>query len=117
MAFGEMPRRKAHFSTAVAFLMLGTGNSLFIHGVEAAAEQTQSAARINELFSDESGNDLWSLVYFAARLNDVAQLASGGFEPTHVAKYAFQLAEYGPRQFTHLEGYLHLSIVILQLDR
>ncbi|HZS06771.1 MAG TPA: arginine--tRNA ligase [Blastocatellia bacterium] len=49
--------------------------------------------QIGEFFSGESGNDLWSLVYFAARLNDVAQLAANGFEPTHVAKYTFQLAK------------------------
>ena len=54
-----------------------------------------SAAQINEMFSGESGNGLWSLVYFAARLHDVAQVAASGSEPTHVAKYAFQLA----RQF------------------
>ena len=58
MAFGEMPRRKAHFSTAVAFLMLGTGNSLFIHGVEAAAEQTQSAARLVGTIKTISGNTI-----------------------------------------------------------
>lgn len=52
-----------------------------------------TAAEINEMFSGEGGNDLWSLVYFAARLTDVAQLAASGFEPTHVAKYAFQLAK------------------------
>ncbi len=53
------------------------------------------AAKISEFFAGESGNGLWSLVYFASRLQDVAQLAANGFEPTHVAKYAFQLA----RQF------------------
>ncbi|QQS45104.1 MAG: arginine--tRNA ligase [Acidobacteriota bacterium] len=47
----------------------------------------------SEFFSGESGNDLWSLVYFAARLNEVMQVSAAGFEPTHVAKYAFQLAK------------------------
>jgi arginyl-tRNA synthetase len=54
-----------------------------------------SSAGINEFFSGESGNDLWSLVYFAARLDEVTENAATSFEPTHVAKYAFQLA----RQF------------------
>lgn len=49
--------------------------------------------RINEFFSGESGDDLWSLVYFAARLDEVTATAASGFEPTHVAKYAFQLAK------------------------
>ncbi len=44
-------------------------------------------------FEGEAGNSLWSLVYFASRLSDVMQLAATGFEPTHVAKYAFQLAK------------------------
>jgi arginyl-tRNA synthetase len=52
-----------------------------------------SADQFNEFFSGESGDDLWSLVYFASRLDDVLQVAAGGFEPTHVAKYAFQLAK------------------------
>lgn len=52
-----------------------------------------TAERIREFFSGESGNDLWSLVYFASRLEEVAELAATGFEPTHVAKYAFQLAK------------------------
>ncbi len=49
--------------------------------------------QVNLFFSGEVGDDLWSLVYFAARLNDVMQAAASGFEPTHVAKYAFQLAK------------------------
>ncbi|HWQ36930.1 MAG TPA: arginine--tRNA ligase [Blastocatellia bacterium] len=52
-----------------------------------------TAAQINEILSGEGGNELWSLIYFAARLTDIAQLAATGFEPTHVAKYAFQLAK------------------------
>ncbi|MGH9844675.1 MAG: arginine--tRNA ligase [Blastocatellia bacterium] len=52
-----------------------------------------SGEAITGFFAGESGNDLWSLVYFAARLDEVAQLAAAGFEPTHVAKYAFQLAK------------------------
>ncbi|HEX4947242.1 MAG TPA: arginine--tRNA ligase [Blastocatellia bacterium] len=54
---------------------------------------TTTAEQINEFFAGESGNDLWSLVYFAARLDDVARLSADAFEPTHVAKYAFQLAK------------------------
>ena len=51
------------------------------------------AANINEFLSGESGNNLWSVIYFAARLIDIAEVAARGFEPTHVAKYAFQLAK------------------------
>ncbi len=52
-----------------------------------------SGEDINEFFSGESGNDLWSPVYFAARLEEVTQTAASSFEPAHVAKYAFQLAK------------------------
>ena len=51
------------------------------------------AESINQFFEGESGNDLWSLVSAAARLAEILQVASLSFEPTHVAKYAFQLAK------------------------
>jgi len=52
-----------------------------------------TAEEITGYFSGEAGNYLWSLVYFASRLDDVMRLAANAFEPTHVAKYAFQLAD------------------------
>ncbi len=52
-----------------------------------------SAEEIASYFSGEAGDYLWSLVYFASRLDDLVQLAANAFEPTHVAKYAFQLAD------------------------
>src|SRR5262245_11674023 len=52
-----------------------------------------SVEDVASYFSGEAGDYLWSLVYFASRLGDVAQLAANAFEPTHVAKYAFQLAD------------------------
>ena len=48
---------------------------------------------LNQFFSGEQGTELWSLLYFAGRLADVLQIAAAGFEPTHLAKYAFQLAK------------------------
>src|SRR5215831_5768009 len=51
------------------------------------------AEDIADYFSGETGDYLWSLVYFASRLDDVARMAASAFEPTHVAKYAFQLAD------------------------
>ncbi|MDQ3013823.1 MAG: arginine--tRNA ligase, partial [Acidobacteriota bacterium] len=52
-----------------------------------------SPAEIATHFSGEAGDALWSLVYFASRLDDAVQQAAAAFEPTHVAKYAFQLAD------------------------
>jgi arginyl-tRNA synthetase len=61
-------------------------------GVRADFNQL-SAEDVANYFSGEAGDYLWSLIYFASRLDDVAQLAANAFEPTHVAKYAFQLAD------------------------
>ena len=52
-----------------------------------------SKEEINQFFSGEIGDDLWSLVYFASRLEEVAQTAASTCEPAHLAKYAFQLAK------------------------
>jgi arginyl-tRNA synthetase len=52
-----------------------------------------TAQEIAAPFIGEAGDALWSLVYFAARLEDAVQLAANAFEPTHVAKYAYQLAD------------------------
>ena len=52
-----------------------------------------SPADVTTHFSGEAGDALWSLVYFASRLDDAVQLAANTFEPTLVAKYAFQLAD------------------------
>jgi arginyl-tRNA synthetase len=54
-----------------------------------------SPEQIGTLFAEAEagGVELWSLVYFAGRLGESLQLAATGFEPTHLAKYAFQLAK------------------------
>ncbi|MCI0665667.1 MAG: arginine--tRNA ligase [Acidobacteria bacterium] len=52
-----------------------------------------SREEINRFFSGEIGDDLWSLVYFASRLEEVTQTAASTCEPAHLAKYAFQLAK------------------------
>ncbi|MBS1789606.1 MAG: arginine--tRNA ligase [Acidobacteria bacterium] len=52
-----------------------------------------SADNVAAQFSSEAGDVLWSLVYFASRLEEIVELSANTFEPTHVAKYAFQLAD------------------------
>lgn len=52
-----------------------------------------SAEEVAAQFAGEAGDVLWSLVYFASRLDDVVQVSANAFEPTHVAKFAFQLAD------------------------
>lgn len=52
-----------------------------------------SAEDVAAQFAGDAGDVLWSLVYFASRLEEIVQLSANSFEPTHVAKYAFQLAD------------------------
>jgi arginyl-tRNA synthetase len=52
-----------------------------------------TAEEIAAQFAGEAGDALWSLVYFASRLGEVVQMAALAFEPTLVAKYAYQLAD------------------------
>jgi arginyl-tRNA synthetase len=52
-----------------------------------------SAEEIEPFFTAESGDELWSIIYFASRLDEIVQLAANNFEPAHVAKYSFQLAD------------------------
>ncbi|MBI4853572.1 MAG: arginine--tRNA ligase [Acidobacteria bacterium] len=60
-------------------------------------------SQINDLFSlkDEltgwDGNYLWAIVYLASRLQDTLRLSINSLEPTHLAKYAYDLA----RSFSH----------------
>jgi arginyl-tRNA synthetase len=49
--------------------------------------------KIKEFFSGSDGDELWALVTLAGRLDEVAESAATNFEPTQVAKYAFQLAK------------------------
>ena len=48
-----------------------------------------SAEDIAKYFSGESGDYLWSLVYFASRLGDVAQLAANAFSLPHSGQIRF----------------------------
>ncbi len=58
-----------------------------------AAFNKLSAEQLAAVFSGESGNALWTAVYFAARLDDAIQQASITLEPNHVVKHTFQLAK------------------------
>jgi arginyl-tRNA synthetase len=81
-------------------------NSIFRKLLEEKGESVQDCigrigdlGKVREIFASESGNDIWSLVALASRLEDtVAQAAQG--EPAILAKYAFNLAK-GFNQFFH----------------
>jgi arginyl-tRNA synthetase len=64
-------------------------------GIDTSATdlETLSRERIGELFAGSGGDDLWSLVYLAARLQDTLRSAVAALEPAIVAKWAFQIAQ------------------------
>lgn len=49
--------------------------------------------RLHELLSGSVGDDLWSLIYLAGRLDRAIQHAGDNLEPAILAKHAFQLAQ------------------------
>jgi arginyl-tRNA synthetase len=68
-------------------------NSIF-RKLEEAGIDTQKeevSERLPEILAGE--DDLWALVYFALRMDEVIQNAANALEPAFVAKWAFQLAQ------------------------
>jgi arginyl-tRNA synthetase len=59
----------------------------------AAAEGGEAAERVRRVFEGEIGNEIWSLVTLAARLPEVLRQSANFAEPSHLAKYSFQLAQ------------------------
>jgi len=55
-------------------------------------DNAETQARIAEVFSDEAGTDIWSLVMLAERLDEVIAQCAVSAEPANLAKYAFTLA-------------------------
>jgi arginyl-tRNA synthetase len=56
--------------------------------ITAAAEQS----KISELFADEAGTEIWTLVMLAERLDEVIAQCAASAEPANLAKYTFTLA-------------------------
>ncbi|HWP44900.1 MAG TPA: arginine--tRNA ligase [Blastocatellia bacterium] len=74
-------------------------NSIFRKLAEAGIEADANALRavprerIAELLGGETGDDLWSLIYLATRLDELVRNAVAALEPAVIAKWAFQLAQ------------------------
>jgi arginyl-tRNA synthetase len=49
--------------------------------------------RVSEIFSADSGNDIWSMAILASRLEESVQQAANANEPAILAKYTFNLAK------------------------
>ena len=49
--------------------------------------------KVSEVFSSDSGNDIWSMLILASRLNETVEAAAAQNEPAILAKYTFNLAK------------------------
>ena len=71
-------------------------NSIFRKLNEADSKftfQDLEPEKIAEIFNAEDGNDIWSMVILAARLEDAIAQAASANEPAILAKYTFNLAK------------------------
>ena len=57
------------------------------------AANEQGAREVREVLSGEIGDELWSLLTLAARLEETVAIAATQAEPAYLAKYTFQLAK------------------------
>ncbi|MFL6334861.1 MAG: arginine--tRNA ligase [Pyrinomonadaceae bacterium] len=53
----------------------------------------ETAESVRKVFEGETGDEIWSLVTLAARLPEVLRQSANFAEPSHLAKYTFQLAQ------------------------
>ena len=53
----------------------------------------EAVSRVRQVFEGEIGGEIWSLVTLAARLPEILAQAASAAEPSHLARYTFQLAQ------------------------
>jgi arginyl-tRNA synthetase len=53
---------------------------------------SSDGSRVSEVFADEAGTEIWSLVMLAERLDEMIAQCAASAEPANLAKYAFTLA-------------------------
>src|SRR5437763_6381612 len=61
--------------------------------VTSAEAGGEEAARVRNVFEGATGEEIWSLFMLAARLPEVLEQAAAAAEPSHLAKFTFQLAQ------------------------
>jgi arginyl-tRNA synthetase len=61
--------------------------------IHTSAEGGEEATLIAQVFEGAIGGEIWSLFMLAARLPDALAQAAASAEPSHLAKYTFQLAQ------------------------
>jgi arginyl-tRNA synthetase len=57
-----------------------------------AASASDDGSKVSDVFSDEAGTEIWSLVMLAERLDEMIAQCAASAEPANLAKYAFTLA-------------------------
>ena len=62
-------------------------------GVEIDTAALKDLARVRDIFADETGTDIWSMLTFASRLEETVETAATQNEPAILAKYTFNLAK------------------------
>jgi arginyl-tRNA synthetase len=61
--------------------------------IHTSAEDDETSALVSKVFEGEVGGEIWSLFMLAARLPEALAQAAAQAEPSHLAKYTFQLAQ------------------------
>ncbi|HEY0079112.1 MAG TPA: arginine--tRNA ligase [Pyrinomonadaceae bacterium] len=57
-----------------------------------STSEEAAATQVGRVLEGEGGDELWSIVMLSARLDEVVAQSVAQVEPSHLAKYAFQLA-------------------------
>jgi len=57
-----------------------------------ASAAAVEGSKVSEVFADEAGTEIWSLVMLAERLDEMIAQCAASAEPANLAKYAFTLA-------------------------
>jgi arginyl-tRNA synthetase len=61
--------------------------------INAASEGSDARTSVGEVFNGEGGDELWSLLILASRLEEIIAQAASTAEPAYLAKYVFQLSK------------------------
>lgn len=60
--------------------------------IASAAVGSGDGSKVSNVFADEAGTEIWSLVMLAERLDEMIAQCAASAEPANLAKYAFTLA-------------------------
>ncbi len=61
--------------------------------IEDCKKRIADVEKVSEIFSTEVGDDIWSLIVLASRLEEIVQQSAAQNEPAILAKYTFNLAK------------------------